>query len=116
MDARGQKVVRSEEGAALLLARQLEAIEGLQSRGIMVKVGSIISGISVDHIQDVARRMGEWGVELFNAMPYPNAGSEFEHLPEPAKDHGPVIRDRAAQRQTDAPLHPLPGGCRRPSG
>ncbi len=95
----GKKVVRSEEGAALLLARQLEAIEGLRSRGIMVKVNSIIlPGINVDHIQDVARRMGELGVELFNAMPYyPNAGSEFEHLPEPAKDTVRSIRDRAAR-------------------
>ncbi|MDJ0991235.1 MAG: radical SAM protein, partial [Desulfobacterales bacterium] len=38
----GKKVVRAEEGAALLLARQQEAIEGLRSRGIMVKVNSII--------------------------------------------------------------------------
>jgi nitrogen fixation protein NifB len=95
----GKKVVRAEEGAALLLARQLEAIEGLRSRGIMVKVNSIIlPGINADHIQDVARRMADLGVDLFNAMPYyPNAGSEFEHLPEPDKATVRSIRDRAAR-------------------
>jgi nitrogen fixation protein NifB len=95
----GKKVVRAEEGAALLLARQLEAIEGLRSRGIMVKVNSIIlPGINADHIQDVARRMADLGVDLFNAMPYyPNAGSEFEHLPEPDKTTVRSIRDRAAR-------------------
>ncbi len=94
----GKKVVRAEEGAALLLARQQEAIEGLRSRGIMVKVNSIIlPGINEDHIPEVARRMAELGVDLFNAMPYyPNTGSDFEHLPEPDKATVRAIRDEAA--------------------
>lgn len=94
----GKKVVRAEEGAALLLARQLEAIEGLKSRGIMVKVNSIIlPGVNADHIPEVARRMAERDVDLFNAMPYyPNAGSAFEHLPEPDKASVTAIRKRAA--------------------
>ncbi len=94
----GKKVVRAEEGAALLLARQQEAIEGLRSRGIMVKVNSIIlPGINEDHIPEVARRMAELGVDLFNAMPYyPNTGSDFEHLPEPDKATVRATRDEAA--------------------
>ena len=95
----GKKVVRAGEGAALLLARQLEAIEGLKARGIMVKVNSIIlPGINEDHIPEVARRMAEHGVDLFNAMPYyPNAGSEFEYLAEPDKQKVRAIRDQAAE-------------------
>ena len=94
----GKRVVRAEEGAALLLERQLEAIRGLRARGIMVKVNSIIlPGINEDHIQDVARRMAALDVDLFNAMPYyPNAGSDFEHLPEPDKQTVRAIRDQAA--------------------
>jgi nitrogen fixation protein NifB len=92
----GKRVVRAEEGAAVLLSRQLEAIKGLKDRGIMVKANSIIlPGINENHIEAVARRLSELGVDLFNAMPYyPNAGSEFEHLAEP--DNAAVEKIRAA--------------------
>ncbi|MDJ0720359.1 MAG: radical SAM protein [Desulfobacterales bacterium] len=95
----GKKVVRAAEGAALLLERQIEAIAGLKARGIMVKVNSIIlPGINEDHIPVVARRMAGLGVDLFNAMPYyPNAGSDFEHLPEPDKATVRAIRAQAAE-------------------
>lgn len=83
----GKKVLRAEAGAAVLLSRQLEAIQALKARGILVKVNSIIlPGINADHIPAVARRMADLGVDLFNCMPYyPNAGSAFEHLTEPDK-------------------------------
>jgi nitrogen fixation protein NifB len=64
----GKKVVRAEEGAAVLLERQLEAIRGLKACGIMVKANSIIlPGINEDHIETVARRMADLDVDLFNA-------------------------------------------------
>ena len=95
----GKRVVRAEEGARLLLERQLEAIQGLKARGIIVKVNSIIlPGINEDHIETVARRMADLGVDLFNAMPYyPNAGSDFEHLEEPDKATVAAIREKAAR-------------------
>jgi nitrogen fixation protein NifB len=94
----GKKVVRAEEGAAVLLERQLQAIQGLKANGIMVKANSIIlPGINEDHIEVVARRMAELGVDLFNCMPYyPNAGSEFEHLAEPDKAIVEKIRKKSA--------------------
>jgi nitrogen fixation protein NifB len=94
----GKRVVRAEEGAAILLSRQLEAVHALKARGIMVKINSIIlPGINEDHIEDVARRMAELKVDLFNAMPYyPNAGSDFELLDEPDKATVERIRKAAA--------------------
>jgi len=94
----GKKVLRAEEGAAVLLKRQLEAIEGLKALGIMVKANSIIlPGINEEHIKVVARRMADLGVDLFNCMPYyPNAGSEFEHLAEPDKATVETLRKKAA--------------------
>ncbi|MGB5618529.1 MAG: radical SAM protein [Desulfobacterales bacterium] len=93
----GKRVVRAEEGAGVLLERQLEGITGLKERGIAVKVNSIIlPGINEDHIEAVARRMADLGVDLFNAMPYyPNAGSELEHLAEPDKTTVETIRQKA---------------------
>jgi nitrogen fixation protein NifB len=94
----GKRVVRSQEGAEIILDRQLAAIEALKQRGIMVKVNSIIlPGINETHIQNVAHLMGQLGVDLFNAMPYyPNAGSNFEHLAEPDQTQVEAIRRQAA--------------------
>jgi nitrogen fixation protein NifB len=94
----GKRVVRSQEGAQVLLDRQLAAIEALKARDMVVKVNSIIlPGINEEHIEAVAVRMGELGVDLFNAMPYyPNAGSAFEHLIEPDKSRVETIRSKAA--------------------
>ncbi|MFZ0131261.1 MAG: radical SAM protein [Desulfobacterales bacterium] len=93
----GKRVVRAAEGAAILLERQVAAIKGLKDRGIVVKANSIIlPGINQGHIETVARRMADLGVDLFNAMPYyPNAGSEFEHLAEPDKTTVDAIRHKA---------------------
>jgi nitrogen fixation protein NifB len=95
----GKRVVRAEEGARILLERQLEAIQGLKAHRIVVKVNSIIlPGINEDHIEAVARRMAALDVDLFNAMPYfPNAGSDFEQLEEPDKATVGAIREEAAR-------------------
>ncbi len=94
-----KRVKRAEEGARILLDRQLEAIEALKAKGIIVKVNSIIlPGINEDHIEEVARRMSELGVDLFNCMPYyPNAGSDFEHLKEPSAASVNAVRKAAGQ-------------------
>ena len=95
----GKRVVRAAEGAEVLLENQLEAIRLLKEQGIMVKVNSIIlPGINDGHIEAVARRMADLGVDLFNAMPYyPNAGSDFEHLPEPGPGSVEKIRSACAR-------------------
>lgn len=94
-----KRVKRAEEGAQILLNRQLEAIKGLKARGIMVKVNSIIlPGINEDHIEAVAKKMKALGIDLFNCMPYyPSAGSDFEHLEEPSTETVNAIRKAAGQ-------------------
>lgn len=90
----GKRVIRAREGAAILLENQLAAIQALKARGVLVKVNSIIlPGINDGHIDAIAGRMADLGVDLFNAMPYyPNAGSAFEHLPEPDPSTVAAIR------------------------
>jgi nitrogen fixation protein NifB len=53
----------------------------------MVKVNSIIlPGLNDNHIPEVARRMGELGVDILNCVPYhPARGSSFENMAEPSK-------------------------------
>jgi nitrogen fixation protein NifB len=95
----GKRIRRAEEGAEILLGRQMEAIRGLKERGIIVKVNSIIlPGINEDHIEDVAKKMEEMGVDLFNCMPYyPNPGSDFEYLEEPSAATVNAIRQAAGR-------------------
>nr|WP_319394476.1 nitrogenase cofactor biosynthesis protein NifB [uncultured Desulfobacter sp.] len=85
------------EGAKVLLERQLAAVKGLKERDIMVKVNSILlPGINDDHMVEVARTMGEMGVDIFNIMPYfPTKGSNFEDMPEPAKGQLKELREAA---------------------
>nr|WP_321398261.1 nitrogenase cofactor biosynthesis protein NifB [uncultured Desulfobacter sp.] len=85
------------EGAKVLLERQLAAVKGLKERNIMVKVNSILlPGINDDHMVEVARTMGEMGVDIFNIMPYfPTKGSNFEDMPEPSKDQLKELREAA---------------------
>lgn len=94
----GKRSVGPAQGAELLLERQLAAVKGLKERNIMVKVNSIIlSGINDDHMPEVAKKMGEMGVDIFNCMPYfPTKGSNFENMEEPGKDLVKKIR-KAAQ-------------------
>lgn len=76
---------RGIAAAALLIERQLSAVRELKARGIVVKVNSIIvPGINDTHIPEIARVVGEMGVDIMNCMPLvPVAGAEFEDIPAP---------------------------------
>jgi nitrogen fixation protein NifB len=93
----GKRVIGAEQGAEILLTRQLAAIQGLKARGIIVKINSIIlPGINEDHIEAVAEKMSALEVDIFNCMPYyPSTGSEFEHLEEPSAKTVNAIRQAA---------------------
>jgi len=80
-----KRVRRPDEGAEILLARQLQAIKALKERGVTVKVNTIIMpGINDHHVLDVAKKMAELGVDILNCMSYyPTPGSAFEDLKPP---------------------------------
>ncbi|MEZ4526119.1 MAG: nitrogenase cofactor biosynthesis protein NifB [Desulfobacterales bacterium] len=95
----GKRVVHAEKGAQILLEKQLEAVKGLKQRGITVKVNSIIiPGINDEHIESVAAKMGEMGVDILNCVPYyPNEGSAFGHMAEPSKELVDSVREKAGK-------------------
>ncbi len=85
---RDNKVVRrGEQGAALLLERQLAAIRSLKEHGVTVKINYIvIPGINDSHVAEVARTMRDLGVDLFNCMAlFPNQDTPFAGIPQPDK-------------------------------
>jgi nitrogen fixation protein NifB len=81
----GKRPLRGQEAASLLIARQTEALLRLKSKGIVVKINTIIiPGVNDEHIPDIARKVGEMGADIMNCMPLvPVKGAAFEELPEP---------------------------------
>ncbi len=84
----GKRSVGPREGAEVLLEKQLAAIKALKENNVIVKINCVVvPGINSDHAVEVAKKMGELGVDIFNCMPYyPNPGSNFESIKEPEKD------------------------------
>ena len=78
----GKVIYRGRQGAELLLARQLSAIEKLKQHDITVKINTIlIPGINDHHVIKVAKAMKELGADLFNGMAMlPNADTVFRSL------------------------------------
>lgn len=84
----GKVIYKGLQGATLLLSRQLEAIKKLKEHGITVKVNCIvIPGINDHHIEDVAKKMKQLGVDLLNAMAmFPNVNTPFGEIEQPSKE------------------------------
>ncbi len=93
----GKILYRGLQGAELLLARQLSAIEKLKRYGITVKINTIvIPGINDHHILEVAETMQKLGADLLNCMAmFPNADTVFEDVPEPSKSTMTRLRNQA---------------------
>jgi nitrogen fixation protein NifB len=93
----GNMVFRGRQAAELLLRRQLEAIRKLKAHDITVKINSIlIPGINDEHIVEVAAKMKELGVDLFNCMAlFPNAGTVFADIEQPSKQLVAEVRSRS---------------------
>jgi nitrogen fixation protein NifB len=81
----GKRPLRGEEASAVLSARQIDALVKLKSRGITVKVNTIIMpGVNDDHIRDVAKKVSALGADIMNLMPLvPVKGAAFEQVPPP---------------------------------
>lgn len=95
----GKTVYRGLKAAEVLLSRQLQAIAGLKSFSLTVKVNTIIiPEINDHHVPAVARRMAELGVDILNLMPvYPTADTPFAHVPEPSPAHMATLRKEAGR-------------------
>jgi nitrogen fixation protein NifB len=93
----GRRVYRGLAAAGFLLDRQLEAIVKLKEKGFTVKVNTIVvQGKNDHHVIDVARRMAELRVDIFNCMPmYPSPVTLFEDIPEPPLEMMSRLRQEA---------------------
>jgi nitrogen fixation protein NifB len=81
-----KKIYRGEEGARILLERQLASIKALKAAGVTLKINTIlVPGVNDDHVGVVAEEMRTLGADVMNCIPlYPVAGTPFaekEELP-----------------------------------
>lgn len=81
----GDHPLKGEEGAALMIERQLEAVARLAALGVLVKVNAIvIPGVNDRHIPEIARVTKSLGAKLMNCIPLcPVEDTPFENLTEP---------------------------------
>ncbi len=104
-----KKVYRGKAAGEVIMAQQMRAVKELTSRGILVKVNSIIiPGVNDSHIPEIAKEVGRLGAVTQNCLPLmPVTGTDFGHLSEPA----PV--DVAALRKACGEHISQMGHCRR---
>ncbi|MEN4028744.1 MAG: radical SAM protein [Methanobacterium sp.] len=64
------KIYRGREGFEILSRNQLEGIEKVARKGIVIKVNAVlIPGLNEDHIVDIAREAKKRGASLMNVIP-----------------------------------------------
>ncbi len=65
----GEKI-EGIEGAGILIENQLKGIEKVVNAGITVKVNTVlVPEINGEHIEEIAKKMGELGVSIYNIIP-----------------------------------------------
>ena len=94
-----KKIYRGTEAIELLMERQFETIKKCREKGITVKINSIvIPGINDGHIEEIARKVSELGVDLFNSIPMlPVTDTPFETIIPADKELIHSIREKCKQ-------------------
>ncbi len=97
-----------EQGAKILIRRQMEGIEYLSARGVLVKVNIVmIDGINSSHITEVVKKVKRLGAFMTNIMPLiPAPGSAFQNYPQTS------MKDINAMREICEPDIPQMRHCR----
>lgn len=77
---------RGEKAAALLIEKQFKGIRKAVAAGLSLKVNTVlIPGVNDDHMQELAWRLREAGVEIMNIMPLIPSG-KMKNLSAPTCD------------------------------
>src|SRR5919197_5174692 len=76
----GGRRIEGREASRILSERQLEGVERLAARGVLVKVNSVlIPGVNDAHVPEVSRRVRALGAFLHNVMPLVSAPEHGTH-------------------------------------
>ena len=94
-----KRVYRGLQAATLLLEKQIETVKLAKEAGLTVKVNTILMpGINDKHVPEVAKKLSEYGVDIFNCMPLCSVPNTlFESVPEPEAELVASVRLQAGQ-------------------
>ena len=107
-----------EEAAEILINRQQQGIKKVVSRGMVVKVNTVlIPGINADHVPEIARRCSGLGAHIMNIVPLIPLG-KFAHMRPPTPEElscarvacGEHIEQFIRCKQCRADACGIPGG------
>ena len=91
------KRIEGVEGARILIENQLKGIKKIVEAGITVKVNTVlVPEINGDHIEAIAKKMGELGVTIYNIIPL-IPQYELSNCKEPTCQEIDAARTRAGQ-------------------
>ena len=94
-----KKIYRGEEGARVLLERQLASIHALKAAGVTLKINTIlVPGINDHHVEVVAEEMRSLGADVMNCIPlFPVANTPFADKEELPLSEVKKIREHVAE-------------------
>lgn len=94
----GGKVYSGEEGADILISRQLEGIRLCAGLGMLVKVNIVmIPGVNADRIPELVKKVKSLGAYIVNILPLiPVPGTAFENLRGPTPAERKELMDRCS--------------------
>jgi nitrogen fixation protein NifB len=94
-----KKIYRGEEGARVLLERQIASIKALKAAGVTLKINTIVvPGINDEHVELVAEEMRDLGADVMNCIPlFPVAGTPFAEMDELPLSEVKQIRARVSE-------------------
>lgn len=95
----GKRIYRGTVAGQLLWDRQAAAIRALDSRGMTVKINTIIiPGVNDRHVVEIAQRTAELGADIANCVPlYPVAGTPLAEVVPPPPEAVAAIRAEVAR-------------------
>lgn len=90
---------RGREAAELLISRQREALIRLKSKGLFVKINTVIlPGINAGHVRSIAREVAALGAHIMNCLPLiPVARTPFAAMESMLNEDVERIRSIASQ-------------------
>jgi nitrogen fixation protein NifB len=97
-----RRIYRGEKAGLTLLEQQLKCIELLKSKGIIVKINTVICpGVNDGEVEEIAAKAASLGADTMNCLPlYPAENTEFALLKEPSKKMMKAVKLRIAKHIT----------------
>jgi nitrogenase molybdenum-iron protein alpha/beta subunit/MoaA/NifB/PqqE/SkfB family radical SAM enzyme len=87
------------QGAEILIRNQLSGLKYLSQKGVICKVNIVmIKGINDEHIEEVVKKVKEYGAFITNIMPLiPAKGSAFEDMPQTSNKELNELRNKCSK-------------------